>query len=49
MKAFNLVELVNERVDYFRLIASAKNIKIHFEMANWPSVISSRLHKPYFR
>ena len=40
MKAFNLADLVNERVDYFRLIAAAKNIKIHYEMASWPSVIS---------
>jgi len=39
-KAFNLVELVRERVEFFKLIAAAKKIKIEFNSSNLPSVIS---------
>jgi signal transduction histidine kinase len=40
LKAFSLAELVSERVEFFKLIAAAKKIRIEFSDTHLPSVIS---------
>lgn len=40
LKAFSLAELVSERVEFFKLIAAAKKIRIEFSDIHLPSIIS---------